>query len=356
MQPPPRVAIEEVRHAYAGTEVLHGVSLTVVPGEIVCLLGPSGCGKTTLLRLVAGLERVQSGRIAIDGRAVAGAGAHVPPERRGVGMVFQDFALFPHLGAAENVAFGLDLSPPERRRVAEDLLERVGMRAHADAFPHTLSGGQQQRVALARALAPRPFLLLLDEPFSGLDARLRGKLRDDALHLLKSAGVATLLVTHDPEEAMFMADRIALMDRGHVVQLGRPAELYLEPRSAFAAEFFGEVNRLPGTVSGGVVATPFGPVPAGGIPDGRPVEVLIRPEALSLAVPGTPGAVPARIAAARLLGRTSLLHLELAGDIHLHARVAEDELPAEGAPCALRLDRRKTYVFPAGGAAPERAG
>jgi iron(III) transport system ATP-binding protein len=345
MKHPPRLGVEDVRHAFAGSEVLHGVSLNAEAGEILCLLGPSGCGKTTLLRLVAGLERVQSGRIAIDGRSVAATGAHVPPERRNVGMVFQDFALFPHLSAADNVAFGIDAGPRERRALAEDLLARVGMGTYADAFPHTLSGGQQQRVALARALAPHPLLLLLDEPFSGLDARLRGKLRDDTLHLLKGSGVATVMVTHDPEEAMFMADRIALMERGRVVQLGTPAELYLHPTSAFATEFFGEVNRLAATVAAGVVATPFGSLPAGDIADGHQVDVLIRPEALFLTAPRDPGSVPARVVAARLLGRTSLLHLEVAGGIHLHARIPDDNLPAEGERCALRLDRRKAYVF-----------
>jgi iron(III) transport system ATP-binding protein len=365
---PPRLAVEEVSYAYvAGAEVLHRVSFAMEPGEILCLLGPSGCGKTTLLRLVAGLERLQAGRIAIDGRlaaAGAGEGRHVPPERRGVGMVFQDFALFPHLSVADNVAFGV--GGPRRRETAIEMLARIGMADYAHAFPHTLSGGQQQRVALARALAPRPLLMLLDEPFSGLDARLRGRLRDDTLHLLKASGVATLMVTHDPEEAMFMADRIAVMDRGRIVQIGRPADLYLRPNSAFVAEFFGEVNRFPATVDGGgAVPTPFGPLPAaaagagGGLASGAKVEVLIRPEAVIVVVPGEPDAVPARVIASRMLGRSSLIHLQVesggggggaaagAAVLHLHARVPGDITPAEGERLAVRLDRRKAYVFPA---------
>jgi iron(III) transport system ATP-binding protein len=349
----PRLAIEDVSHAFDNVPVLRGVSLTVERGEIVCLLGPSGSGKTTLLRVVAGLERLQSGRVAIDGTIVAGGAARLPPEHRGVGMVFQDFALFPHLSALDNVAFGLDTSARARRESALDLLTRVGMADYADAFPHTLSGGQQQRVALARALARQPKLLLLDEPFSGLDSRLRGKLRDDTLHLLKRSAVAALMVTHDPEEAMFMADRIALMQGGEIVQFGRPAELYLQPRSAFAAEFFGEVNHLAAKVREGAVETPFGRLPADGVADGELAEVLIRPEAVIVAPLGDGEQLTARVVAVRMLGRSSLIHLQVedgtSGAPHLHARVPGDVTPAEGERCAVRLDRRKAYVFPAGG-------
>jgi iron(III) transport system ATP-binding protein len=331
------LVVEAVSHAYDGRGVLEAASLRVQPGEILCLLGPSGCGKTTLLRLVAGLEALQTGRVVIDGTDVT----LWPPERRGIGLVFQDFALFPHLSALDNVAFGI---AGDRARAGE-VLRRLGMEDYAGAFPHTLSGGQQQRIALARALAPQPRVMLLDEPFSGLDTGLRARLRDDTLHLLKSSGAATILVTHDPEEAMFMGDRIAVMHKGRIVQVGPPEALYLHPASAFVAAFFGEVNRIAARIEAGAAHTALGPLDADGLAEGSAVEVLVRPEALvlSLAEDG-----PARVLAARMLGRTSLIHLELGGEapLHLHARMPGDFLPPEGSRVAIRLDRRRAYVFP----------
>jgi iron(III) transport system ATP-binding protein len=330
------LTVDGVSHAYAGRPVLEAASLRVAPGEIMCLLGPSGCGKTTLLRLIAGLEPLQAGRITVDGADLAAT----PPERRGIGLVFQDFALFPHLCVLDNVAFGI---AGDRARAGE-MLRRLGMADQAAAFPHMLSGGQQQRVALARALAPRPRVMLLDEPFSGLDTGLRARLRDDTLHLLKASGAATVLVTHDPEEAMFMGDRIALMDRGRMVQVDAPEALYLHPANAFVAAFFGEVNRIETRVEGGVARTALGDLAANGFAEGAAVEVLVRPEALAL-VPAEDG--PARVLAARMLGRTSLIHLEIADEkpLHLHARMPGDFLPPEGARVAIRLDRRRAYVF-----------
>lgn len=331
------LVVEGLSHDYGKRRVLEAASLRVRPGEILCLLGPSGCGKTTLLRLVAGLETVQTGWVLIDGVDVTRS----PPEKRGIGLVFQDFALFPHLSVLDNVAFGI---AGDRARAVE-MLRRLGMEDYAAAYPHTLSGGQQQRVALARALAPQPRVMLLDEPFSGLDTGLRARLRDDTLHLLKLSGAATILVTHDPEEAMFMGDRIAVMQDGRIVQAGPPEELYLRPANAFVAAFFGEVNRIATRVEGGAARTPLGPLDANGIAEGSAVEVLVRPEALVLSI-AEDGA--ARVLAARMLGRTSLVHLELAGEtpLHLHARMPGDFLPPEGSRVSIRLDRRRAYVFP----------
>ncbi len=351
------LGLEEVRHRYDTLEAVAGVSLSVAPGELVCLLGPSGCGKTTVLRLAAGLEPLQQGRIAIAGKVVAGEGQDQPPERRGVGLVFQDFALFPHLSVGDNVGFGLrGLARAQRIRQVEAVLAQVRLADYAEAFPHQLSGGQQQRVALARAMAPAPQVMLLDEPFSGLDVSLRREVRDEALHVLKSAGIATLMVTHDPEEAMFMADRIALMRAGRFEQVGPPSELYFRPASRFVAGFFGEVNAIPGTVAGGQVATPLGPVAAPGLAEGAEVEVLIRSEGLllgALAVAGSRSPVaPARVLAARLLGRTSLVHLATpdgrGGDLHLHARVPGRFLPAEASQLPVAVDPSLAFVFPAG--------
>ena len=345
--------LEDIHHSFGETEILKGITLSVAPGEIVCLLGPSGDGKTTLLRIAAGLTPLQRGRVTVGGRVVAEPGREVPPEARGVGLLFQDFALFPHLSVLDNVAFGLTaLRGEARRERARAMLHRVGMERFASAMPHTLSGGQQQRIALARALAPQPKVLLLDEPFSGLDARLRDRVRDDTLHVLQEEGIAVLMVTHDAEEAMFMADRMAILHRGLIEQSGPPAEIYLQPSSPFVASFLGEVNRLAGQVRLGMVATPFGPVPAGGRGEGERVEVLIRPEAIRL-LPLSEGEAchaRARVEAARLLGRTSMVHLSVedgGGEVHhVHARVPGEFLPARDAVVAVALDPTRAYVFP----------
>jgi len=353
----PALGLEDVSHSYGTLAAVAAFSLGVGAGELVCLIGPSGCGKTTVLRLAAGLEPLQRGRIAIGGQIVAGAGTSLPPEARGVGLLFQDFALFPHLSVADNVGFGLRRLPGrERRRRVAETLEQVQLGDYAAAFPHMLSGGQQQRVALARALAPAPQVLLLDEPFSGLDVTLRREVRDQTLHVLKSSGVATLMVTHDPEEAMFMADRIALMRGGRLQQVGPPSALYFQPANRFVAGFFGEVNAIPGRVGAGEVATPLGPVPAPGFAEGTPVEVLIRSEGLllgAIAVAGSQRPIGlAQVLASRLLGRTSLVHLELphgGGEpLHLHARVPGRFLPPEQSALPVAIDPGLAFVFPAG--------
>ncbi len=336
-----------IRHAYGAREILRGIDLEVAPGEILCLLGPSGDGKTTLLRLVAGLEPLQAGRIELDNAPLAEPGRELPPEARRIGFVFQDYALFPHLTVAGNVAFGLGGAPRgERAWQVAEALARVGLEALANAYPHTLSGGQQQRVALARALAPRPRALLLDEAFASLDARLREQVRDDTLHVLQSAGIPALIVTHDAEEAMFLADRIALMQEGRVVQLGTPEDLYLRPASPFVASFLGEVNRLPARIRAGRAETPLGALPCT-LPDGL-AELLLRPEGLRLGVAEGP---TARVEACRLLGATSIAHLALpdgtGGTIHLHARLPPGLPLRRGDQVTVALDPERAFVFPA---------
>ncbi|MFM8801194.1 MAG: ABC transporter ATP-binding protein [Tagaea sp.] len=355
----PGLRLQGISHAFGAKKVLDDVSLAVEPGQLVCLLGPSGCGKTTLLRIAAGLEPLQKGSVALDGCAVAEPGYAVPPERRGVGLVFQDYALFPHLDVAGNVAFGLSKLTASARaaRVAETLAQ-VGMQDYARGWPHELSGGQQQRVALARALAPRPRVVLMDEPFSGLDARLRESIRDDTLHVLKKSGAATLMVTHDPEEAMFMADTIVVMREGRVEQAGPPDAVYAKPASAFVARFFGQVNEVDTVVSGGHAVTPFGRVAAPGRAEATRVKVLIRPEGLRLdGIPDTAAdpACPAKVLASRLLGRSSGVHLCLGQGaeeghpehVHFHARVPGRYLPPEGDVLAVDLDPAQAFVFDA---------
>lgn len=375
----PLLRMRHISHHYPGTGqqtdepgAVDDVSLDVAANEVVCLLGPSGCGKTTLLRIAAGLERLQAGQVCVLGRTVADpvAGVWVPPERRQVGLVFQDSALFPHLCVRDNVTFGLDrLRPAERVQRANALLEQLHIAHYADAYPHQLSGGQQQRVALARALAPSPCLMLLDEPFASLDAGLRAQVRDDILHVLKSSGAATILVTHDPEEALFMADRIALMRHGRIVQVGQPDELYCRPVSPFVARFFGQVNEIEGVVSGEAVATPLGPVAAGGYAEGQRVKVLLRPEAVRVVraaeaaahaatdtAAGSAAVVLGHVVAARLLGRYSVIHLNVLDgqgqELHLHAHAQGVYLPAPGQVLELALDASQVFVFAAGGDPP----
>ena len=348
------LTLEHVSHGYGGIVAADALGASVEPEELVCLLGPSGCGKTTVLRIAAGLEPLQHGRVLLDGEVVAGDDIDLPPEARNVGLVFQDFALFPHLSVRDNVAFGLSrLSAEARRNRVSAALAQVGMVGHAGSYPHRLSGGEQQRVALARALAPQPKVMLLDEPFSGLDVQLRHQVRDETLHVLKQSGAATLMVTHDPEEAMFMADRVAVMRAGRLIQVGTPTDLYFAPRDAFVAGFFGDVNRLDGTVEDGRVATPFGPVAARNLDEGTPVEVLIRPEGLHLR-PVEEGDMPrpglARVMASRMLGRSSLVHLSVADgperELHLHARIPGRFLPEEDHVLEVELDRSQVFVFP----------
>lgn len=283
-----RISIRRVVKHFDGPDVLHGVSLEIAPGEVLALLGPSGCGKTTLLRAIAGLERVNDGEIAIDGQVVASPKVHAPPEQRRIGMVFQDWALFPHLSVGENVAFGLTRSERRgtrgRERVAE-ALQMVGLGGMTDRMPSTLSGGQQQRVALARALAPRPRAILLDEPFSNLDTTLRIQIRSEVHHLLSDLGITTAFVTHDQEEAFVLGDKVAVMHEGVIEQHASPAEIYESPSTRWVADFVGEANLVTAMGHGREALTPFGTVPLIEEFTG-PVDVVVRPEHLHLA-PGT---------------------------------------------------------------------
>jgi iron(III) transport system ATP-binding protein len=274
------IRLDGVTKRFTETTAVDEASLCVERGEVVALLGPSGCGKTTLLRLIAGFERPDGGTVEVAERLVAGAGAWIPPEQRRVGMVFQDYALFPHLTVAENVGFGL----PRRARAARvaELLAIVNLDGLGRRYPHELSGGQQQRVALARALAPSPELVLLDEPWSNVDPFLRETLRAEVSEIIRPLGVTVLLVTHDREEAFSLADRIALMRHGTVVQEGTSEEIYFSPASRWAAEFVGAANVLPGRVVDGVVETPVGAFPANGASALKAAQVLVRPELLEL--------------------------------------------------------------------------
>lgn len=348
--PVARLELAGITHAYGRKPVLNGVDLSIAPGEILCLLGPSGCGKSTTLRIAAGLETVQNGQVMIDGIEVASPDHFIPPERRSVGLMFQDLALFPHLTVRDNVAFGLgrEKNAETRRGIAQALLNRVGLERYAAQYPHTLSGGEQQRVALARALAPEPSVLLLDEPFSSLDRRLREQVRDETLALLAEHAVATLLVTHDAEEALFMADRIAVMQKGRIVQVGAGAELYDHPSNAFVARFLGEVNSFTARVTKGGLETPLGRL-ATTLADGSEAEALVRPEGLTLLRNGAAGdAAAAKVETVHLLGASSLIRVRMDGfQGTLLLRMSHRDVPQVDETVRIRLDPSQCFVFPA---------
>jgi iron(III) transport system ATP-binding protein len=344
---PASVAFDGVAHAYGDVPSLNGITLSVGAGEIVALLGPSGCGKTTLLRIAAGVEQQTAGTVSLDGRVVAGPDVFLPAERRGVGLMFQDYALFPHMTNLANVMFGLRrLDGAEAARAARSALERVGLGRYADQHPDALSGGEQQRVALARAIAPRPRVLLMDEPFSGLDRRLRDSVREETLAILRETHATSLLVTHDSEEAMRMADRIALMRRGELVQVGTAEELYARPADLSAARFFSELNEIDVTIAGGVADTPLGRFPAVGLPDG-PGVLAIRPQGVR-ALPREWAGIDGKVIGRRFLGEVALLDIALAGlDNPIRARVRTSEGPSPGEQVRVIIDPGEALVFEA---------
>ena len=337
--PAPILQVRSVSKRYRGRLAVAQASLTLQPGRITCLLGPSGCGKSTLLRIIAGLETADSGEIEAAGRVVTGPGLAVPPEHRGIGLVFQDFALFPHLTAAQNVAFGLKgLPATPRLERAAGLLEAFRLGERAGAWPHTLSGGEQQRVAIARALARRPAAILLDEPFSGLDGDLKAEVRHAVLSGLREADAAVLIVTHDPEEAMLMADELALMSEGRILQAGTPEECYLRPRSIVAARLLGEANLLAARVSDEAAVTDFGTLPAPEIEDG-PATAMVRPEGLRL----DPGGSAAGVVRVRFGGAFREVTIEANGQeasMHLAGPA-----PRKGERVTVAIDPERAVVF-----------
>ena len=334
-------------------QVLRDVSFEVAKGELVCLLGPSGCGKTTTLRLIAGFEKPETGKIIIGDRIVSSSRQAVAPQKRDVGFLFQDYALFPHLTIAENIAYGLaGWSKNQAKIQTLDMLRQIQLLDHADKYPHELSGGEQQRVALARACTPQPSLMLLDEPFSGLDTSLRASLRRETREVLKAQGVTSIMVTHDPEEAMLMADRIVLMRKGQVIQCGTPKDLYNHPVDPFAAEFFCEVNHLKGVVKGDWIETNAGLIANNGQPEVMRVDVLVRPEAVTLGSETFDKALSqnVRVCAVDYARGTSHIRLGLGEELettnHILARHQGPFHSEIGDRVQLNIDQNQTFIFP----------
>lgn len=344
------LTFDNICHSYdSGRQVLSDISLEAAPGEVLCLLGPSGSGKSTLLRIAAGIERQSRGSVLVNHREVAGEKLFLPPEKRPIGLVFQDFALFSHLTILENVRFGLtQLSREEGQREAIRSLKRMGLEHYANAYPHLLSGGEQQRVALARALAPRPSILLMDEPFSGLDTRLRDAIRAETLTALRESGATAIVVTHDAEEAMRMGDRIALINEGHLEQVGPMDQLYYQPKSLFAAAFFSEINAIDAIAKGGRVDTALGSfaVPSG-VADG-PVTVVVRLSSIK-ALPAKANdkdGVRGRLISRRFLGESDYLVFAVEGmQERVAARMPSSVLPASTTDVLLTTNAADVLVF-----------
>ncbi|MCP8883663.1 ABC transporter ATP-binding protein [Devosia sp. XJ19-1] len=337
------LVLDGVTRHFGDVAALQDVSLEVGEGLTVCLVGHSGCGKSTLLRSIAGIETLDHGSILIDGVPVSGHGVFVQPEHRHVGFMFQDYALFPHLSVRANIGFGLSgLARSERDLRVADIIERIGIGALADRYPHMLSGGEQQRVALARALAPRPRLLLMDEPFSNLDRGLRDKVRLETMSIVRDLGMTAVVVTHDPEEALAIGDMVALMKKGRLVEAGSGERMYDAPWTAYAASFFSRINTIPATSSAEGLQTPLGRFPAPALKEGVP-KVLLRPQAISLAATG----ISARVIERSVLGELEELSLAVEGltaPLIMRGTARHDVRP--GDEVFLQVNARQVMVFP----------
>jgi iron(III) transport system ATP-binding protein len=346
------IVLEGLSFRYGAVPALHDVSLSLHQGEILALVGPSGCGKSTLLRLLAGLATPSAGQITVDGRMLSGPGMQpVPAEQRGVGLVFQDHALFPHLTVMKNVLFGVHRLPvAERQARAREVLELVGLQDYGARYPHELSGGQQQRVALARALAPRPKVLLMDEPFSGLDMQSRSQIRREVLSIISASGTTAILVTHDPEEAMLAGDRVAVMVEGRIIQQGTPQDVYRRPLNAYVAGLFGEVNQFSGTVEAGALTLPTGGTLAIAAPEGSRHTMLVRPEHVRLSAtrlgsyPAVRGVVTDICSCGPQCTLEIDIGLSIGGSLRLKARATGFSIPAVGAPVFVMIDVQHVHV------------
>jgi len=341
----PILAIDKITCGYhPNTPTVHELSLLLPPGQILCLLGPSGCGKTTTLRAIAGFEKISAGEIRLQGQIIASRSVHIAPEKRRVGMVFQEYALFPHMCVSENIAFGLyHWSTSDRQSRIQALLELVGLLGLEGRFPHELSGGQQQRVAIARALAPKPIMLLLDEPFSNLDPEMTIKMRKELYRVLRQTQTTAILVTHDHEEAFAMADQVAVMQDGVLVQCDTPETIYQQPSCAFVAEFIGQANTVPGIIKNGQVETEIGTFPnQSDFHSESRVLVMIRPNDIQF-TPSESGS--GRIESRQFQGSQTLYAIRLTSGQLIHCCMSPIPVYNIDTPIAVQVTTSQTILF-----------
>ena len=343
------VEIEKLNHTIGKKEILRNINFTLNKDGISCVLGPSGSGKTSLLKLIAGLERVQSGSIKINGREVSSKSKHLPTEKRNIGFLFQDYALFPHLTVKQNLEYPVNYKTSPH--TIDDIIKLIKLPNSLSKYPHELSGGEQQRVALARSIISNPDILLLDEPFSSLDLNLREDVRDDTLHLLQKSNVSVIIVTHDPFEAMFISNQISIMDTdGKIVQSGSPAELYNNPINSYVAEFFGETNRFEGIVKNSQIITPVGKISAPKELENQNVKIHIRPKGVKLNKQPTPvNGIKGTVMASKLMGSFSFVHLSVLDKnnevVHIHSHMPPDFNPKQSSAVEIEIDEKQTFIF-----------
>ena len=343
------VEITNLSHTIGNKEILRNINFTLSKDSISCILGPSGSGKTSLLKLIAGLERVQNGSIKINSKEVSSKSKHLPTEKRNIGFLFQDYALFPHLTVRQNLEYPVNYKTSPH--TIEDIIKLIKLPNSLNKYPHELSGGEQQRVALARSIISNPDILLLDEPFSSLDLNLREDVRDDTLHLLQKSNVSVIIVTHDPFEAMFISNQINIMDTtGRIVQSGSPAELYNNPVNSYVAEFFGETNRFEGVVKNGLIITPVGKISAPKELENKNVKIHIRPRGIRLNKQPTPvNGIKGTVMASKLMGSFSFIHLSVLDKdneiVHIHSHMPSDFNPKQSSAVEIEIDEKQTFIF-----------
>ncbi len=343
------VEIKNLSHTIGKKQVLKNINFNLKKDSISCILGPSGSGKTSLLKLIAGLDRVQIGKIKINEKEVSSNSKHLPTEKRNIGFLFQDYALFPHLTVRQNLEYPINYK--NSPHTIDDIINLIKLPNSLDKYPHELSGGEQQRVALARSIISNPDILLLDEPFSSLDLNLREDVRDDTLHLLQKSNVSVIIVTHDPFEAMFISNQINIMDtNGEIVQSGSPDELYNNPVSSYVAEFFGETNRFEGVVTNSYILTPIGKIKAPSKLENQKVKVHIRPKGVKLNEQSTPvNGIKGTVMASKLMGSFSFIHLSVLNQnnevVHIHSHMPPDFNPKQSSAVGIEIDERQAFVF-----------
>ena len=345
------VKINNLSYSINNHTILKNINLELEKDKIACILGPSGCGKTTLLKLIAGLEKIKSGEIFLNDMIVSSSSKHLKTEKRKIGFLFQDYALFPHLTVKENLNFAIH----NKNKITYDIdeiIEVIKLPNSLQKYPHELSGGEQQRVALARAIISQPDFLLLDEPFSSLDLNLKEEIRDDTLHLLQKSNVTVLIVTHDPFEAMFISNKIYIMKKGgEIVQSGTPQSLYNNPANSYVAGFFGETNKFKGKVKNSRVETPIGSIRVSTNMENQEVVIHVRPQAVMLKQEQTPvNGFKGTVMASRLMGSYSFVHISVLNNnneiVHVHSHMPPSFSPRQSSAVGIEVDTNQTFVFP----------